>query len=356
MIKKLFCLLGIATLPLFCQERLELSGNHLDAPLMERLIRLFNIDTLVETGTYVGGTAELASDRFKEVHTVELSPKLWAQAQERFKGNPKIHCYQGHSGEVLSQITTKIQGRVLFWLDAHWSGGETALGSSKCPIREELAAIRNSGLKDAVILIDDIRCFHGKSEEKSWVGGYPSVQQLKEMLPSGYALWILGDIAIAYPQSEPVDVSPLVKACTVSRFSNSLDPWSEGLLAIEKTIQESYLDAETQVIEKLCADFASPKSDHYSFHYLLWKGLLHQGRREFSDAARCFERVIYRKYRHPRLYWYLAQACYAGGEISLAQRALDKIIKAVPKFQPARQLQQAIRKIEKKHSPSESNK
>ena len=47
----------------------------------------------------------------------------------------------------------------LFWLDGHYSGGETAKGDADSPLREELEAIGRHPIKTHVIPIDDVRSF-----------------------------------------------------------------------------------------------------------------------------------------------------------------------------------------------------
>ena len=69
---------------------------------------------------------------------------------------------------------TRINKPTLFWLDAHYSGGETAQGPEDSPIMKELDFILNHR-SDHCILIDDARCFNGKA-------GYPRIGELKKML------------------------------------------------------------------------------------------------------------------------------------------------------------------------------
>ena len=94
-------------------------------------------------------------------------------SRDRFLSIPKIHIVEGNSGELLP-LVTKIDKPTLFWLDAHYSGGETAQGPEDSPIMKELHFIFNHR-KDHCILIDDARCFNGKA-------GYPRISYLKKML------------------------------------------------------------------------------------------------------------------------------------------------------------------------------
>jgi hypothetical protein len=67
-----------------------------------------------------------------------------------------------------------VQEPALFWLDGHYSGGETARGAQGSPIIAELETVFSRKLDD-VVLIDDIRCFTG-------FDGYPSLADLKALV------------------------------------------------------------------------------------------------------------------------------------------------------------------------------
>ena len=58
-------------------------------------------------------------------------------------------------------------GRILFWLDGHYSGEGTGGCDEVCPIIAELRLIAQSKRKDHCILIDDARLFIGED-------GYPT--------------------------------------------------------------------------------------------------------------------------------------------------------------------------------------
>ena len=87
-------------------------------------------------------------------------------------------------------------GPALFWLDAHYSGGETAHSKNKAtPIQDELNKILSSEY-DNVILIDDARFF--------WVGNYnyPDLTQLCSWIETegGLNVTVENDIVRVTPQ------------------------------------------------------------------------------------------------------------------------------------------------------------
>jgi len=63
-------------------------------------------------------------------------------------------------------------GRILFWLDGHYSGEGTACGDQVSPILQELDLIKAHPRRDHCILIDDSRLFTG-------VDGYPTLKATK---------------------------------------------------------------------------------------------------------------------------------------------------------------------------------
>ena len=71
--------------------------------------------------------------------------------------------YHGNSRDVLPRLVPLFAGdnRVLFWLDAHYSGGVTYGQQDECPLLDELTIIfeKLSENKDIMILVDDIRVF-----------------------------------------------------------------------------------------------------------------------------------------------------------------------------------------------------
>ena len=91
----------------------------------------------VETGTYRGNTIMRVSHMFQSIHTIELSKKWYKYASKRLKGQSHVVCHQGDSAEVLSKLLQEIKEPVLIYLDAHYSGGETAFGKEEAPLLRE---------------------------------------------------------------------------------------------------------------------------------------------------------------------------------------------------------------------------
>jgi hypothetical protein len=122
------------------------------------LKKSLGLKTFVETGTMVGGTAAWAAKHFEQVYTIEASEALWASAREKHRRLKNVEFIRGNSPEQIGMLIPHLV-RPLFWLDAHWSGGNTAGKDAECPLLAELDVIANSGLSDAAILVDDARLF-----------------------------------------------------------------------------------------------------------------------------------------------------------------------------------------------------
>lgn len=114
------------------------------------LKRNYQINTLVETGTYHGGTTILFSYLFDDVHTIEIQDETYQAALVNFANNPNVTCHLGSSEAVLASLLPSLQNkRVIFYLDAHWQ--------SHWPLLEEIEEIRKTHKDNCIIVIDDFK-------------------------------------------------------------------------------------------------------------------------------------------------------------------------------------------------------
>ncbi len=168
--------------------------------LVARLTKEFGITTFVETGTHKGNTAEWASPFFQKVVTIEGSELWFQRTKERLAPFGNVEMLFGHSAQVLPEMVGKLTAPALFWLDAHWSGRQTAGADDQCPLLGEIAAINTSPL-DHFVLIDDARLFLSPPEPPHNVDQWPSIAELLEALNAGrpkYAV-VFDDAIIAVP-------------------------------------------------------------------------------------------------------------------------------------------------------------
>lgn len=131
-------------------------------------INLCEYDTFIETGLLDGeNIASLyTKGHLKDIdiaYSIELDSSFIDKAYENFPflKDSKIKLINGDSGLVLNTITKNHEDkRILFWLDAHYSGGNTSKSDEygECPIIAEMESIKNLKKKPTII-IDDLGCF-----------------------------------------------------------------------------------------------------------------------------------------------------------------------------------------------------
>ena len=144
------------------------------------------LDVFVEGGTYVGSTARSMSERFRKVYTIEKSDAMFSIAKENLKDISNITMLKGDTREHLQDILNN-NDNILFWLDAHWSGGDTYGKEDECPLIKELEIIFNYPDKNQVILIDDARLFLAPPPRPHSFKNWQSVKDIFNILPK--ATW-----------------------------------------------------------------------------------------------------------------------------------------------------------------------
>lgn len=156
--------------------------------------RSHNVRVLVETGTYLGEMARKCSKHFKQIWTIELSETLATEAARRLAKHRNVRVLCGASSALLPQILAGIREPVVFWLDAHYSGGVTAKGATDCPLEHELEIIAEHVRHDHVILIDDVRLMGS--------GDYPALERVCELarrINAQYRIEVRDDILRCEP-------------------------------------------------------------------------------------------------------------------------------------------------------------
>lgn len=147
--------------------------------LLSRYASRYRLSTLVETGTYLGDMVFSLRKRFKTIISIELSSELCERAQQRLSDFPHVSIIQGDSSQVLPGILDGLKVPTLFWLDGHYSAGNTALGERETPVSAEMEAILNHSVAGHVVLIDDARNFDGTHD-------YPTLSSLRDYVHGAY--------------------------------------------------------------------------------------------------------------------------------------------------------------------------
>jgi hypothetical protein len=150
---------------------------------LEEYVTRFKPEVFIETGTYTGHMVMSMLDKFEKVYSVELDKILYQKAVDKFRSYRNVQILQGESDKVLKKLLPEIKSSCLFWLDAHYSGGQTAKADNETPIMQELECILNHPLADKhIILIDDARCFSG-------TGDYPHITTLQNYIQTKRQQW-----------------------------------------------------------------------------------------------------------------------------------------------------------------------
>lgn len=156
---------------------------------LKRVIEQYNIpirdcDIFVETGLYIGETISDMHfsgyfDSMLKVYSIEIEKKFIDACLERFTflNEEKFSLIHGDSSVELLKISENHKdNKIFFWLDAHFSGGQT--GKSKeygeCPIIGELSFLENLN-KKPIVVIDDIELFGVQKD-------FPTIDEIKEKL------------------------------------------------------------------------------------------------------------------------------------------------------------------------------
>jgi len=157
------------------------------------------LKVFVEGGTFTGNTALLAAKFFEKVFTIEKSKEMFLIASQNLSNTANITLLKGDTRENIPKILSE-NDEILFWLDSHWSGGETYGEGDECPLIEELKIIFSSP-KISVILVDDARLFlappYRPHEAESW----PTIGAIVKAMPENWEMFVYEDVIYLIPES-----------------------------------------------------------------------------------------------------------------------------------------------------------
>ena len=139
------------------------------------------ISTFVETGTYQGDTTLWAAKHFGRVITIEAAESLFVKSKQKLSRQSNVECLCGDSGELLRELAFDTDETVLFWLDAHWSCGETFGENHECPLVDELDAIYTN-CANPYVVIDDATFFTSIPPEPHDVEQWPTILQIADQV------------------------------------------------------------------------------------------------------------------------------------------------------------------------------
>ena len=149
-------------------------------------------DMFVETGSHVGeGIAKALAAGFKSVRSIDAGEKQYQHCLSRFRDDPRVRLWKGDSAICLKDMIADIQCPVTFWLDGHYSAGDTCKCEHEHPILFELEQIADHPVKNHFILIDDWRDYSQHAEKIN--------EFLGRIMVSKYTTILASNIYIAVP-------------------------------------------------------------------------------------------------------------------------------------------------------------
>lgn len=164
----------------------------------EWLQNSMNLSIAVEGGTYNGGTSLLMSKFFEKVYTIEKSEKMYEIGEKKLGHIKNVTRLFGDTRRHLPDIVGS-NDNILFWLDAHWSGGVTYGVEDECPLLDELGTIFSAKLTNFAIMIDDARLFLAPPPLPHNYSNWPSIKDVCLAVPEGFDIIVFEDVVYVVP-------------------------------------------------------------------------------------------------------------------------------------------------------------
>lgn len=122
-------------------------GDNIMADRVRQLIKDFNINFVIELGTYLGGTARRFAMMCKEVATIEINMEYYTRAQRTLENCHNVMQFFGSTVEILPELLEVHKNKnMLLWVDSHWEDNN--------PLLAELEIIHHAGIKPCLAIHD----------------------------------------------------------------------------------------------------------------------------------------------------------------------------------------------------------
>jgi len=195
---------------------------------IEFLKHIMKLDVFVEGGTYKGGTAKSMGKKFRKIFTIEKSDIMFEIAKENLKDTNNITLLKGDTREHLDSIIANNEN-ILFWLDAHWSGGDTYGEEDECPLIEELDIIFKYQ-KNYVILIDDARLFLAPPPYPHNYNNWQSLTDIMKVIPESWELIEFEDVIYLFPKEINNEFKSFLQSIITKQHQNNINPLLQRIL------------------------------------------------------------------------------------------------------------------------------
>ncbi len=232
--------------------------------LMLQLRDRYKLRDFIETGTFYGNTAVWAASNFDNVITVECSKAIYDRTKTRLDSMQNVNFIFGDSRSVLKEFVPKLKRPSMFWLDGHWSCGQTYGENDECPLIEEIGEI-NKSTHTHFLFIDDARLFTSPPPMPHHIEQWPSIDKVIEAVKSSthkYYVVLIEDLIIALPEYAKGPVSEYcqkintkawdeyVKNLNASSFKQGCTLINQGLSLVGQNLRVQL----KQMISKLAKD------------------------------------------------------------------------------------------------------
>ena len=121
----------------------------------------------------MGDTTHYLSKKYPHIYSIEPKVEFYKAAINRFKSQ-NVTLFNDVSENVFPILLPTLKDNLNFWLDGHYSGGETFKGNKQCSIKDELNCIEVNfhNFPKISIFIDDVRLFLSSAND------YPTIDYL----------------------------------------------------------------------------------------------------------------------------------------------------------------------------------
>ena len=128
-------------------------------------------DVFIETGSFEGLTLNEVKNEFNSIFSIEITEKYSELCKRKFLNNKNITIIHGDSLiELPKLINSSKNNKILFYLDAHYSAGDTGKNELDVPLIQELGLISDMCENYCLIIIDDADLFEFTDKYLSWEG------------------------------------------------------------------------------------------------------------------------------------------------------------------------------------------
>jgi len=147
----------------------------------------------VETGSHIGeGIVKALDAGFKEVRSIDAGDKQYQYCLQRFKGDARVKLWKGDSAYCLKDMIADLTVPVTFWIDGHYSAGDTCKCEHEHPLLFEFEQLVEHPVKNNFILIDDWRDYN------RWE---PELREMAKKTHDEPCFSLIGDIFAITPKA-----------------------------------------------------------------------------------------------------------------------------------------------------------